>query len=364
MTMTDSANQNTAPAAPPAEPAVPASNRIRVQVEDALTMLKFAVETGFKTKDDRRIPPEVISTIQTIAAKLGFLDDPESWDTGGENTNAITVSEWVRFELAYYDLADALSPITAETLQNTERTSYDVEWSSEADSNWRDRLGRFSRNIGYLLLGYSPAQRFARALSFTAIGFALFVIVSEWGLTVLGQDGDTKESLQLRTILKLLVPWAYGGLGSCVYLLKSAHYFIYERCFDLRRKSEYFNRILLGTVSGGAIILFANQFVGDEGSVAQLGTAALGFLAGYSTDFLFNTIERVIAALFPKVPPAQTPPPKPSTRSRTDGTDKPAENDTATAPATEGAAPQKRTRARRSRTNTPEPGGGGAAPSQ
>ena len=33
----------------------------------------------------------------------------------------------------------------------------------------------------------------------------------------------------------------------------------------------------------------------------QLSSAALGFLAGYNTDFLFSTIERVMAALLPKV---------------------------------------------------------------
>jgi hypothetical protein len=114
-------------------------------------------------------------------------------------------------------------------------------------------------------------------------------------------------------LVQLLIPWAYGGLGSCVYLLRSAHSFIHQRTFDLRRKPEYFNRILLGTIAGGAIILFVNQIMGEEGTVVQLSSAALGFLAGYSTDFLFNTIERIISALFPKVTPTETTrtPPRP-----------------------------------------------------
>src|SRR5258705_11987020 len=33
--------------------------------------------------------------------------------------------------------------------------------------------------------------------------------------------------------------------------------------------------------------------VADDGTVLHLSSAALGFVAGYSTDFLFNTIERV-----------------------------------------------------------------------
>jgi hypothetical protein len=103
-----------------------------------------------------------------------------------------------------------------------------------------------------------------------------------------------------KNILQSLLPWAYGALGSCAYLLRSAHYFIYQRSFDLRRKPEYFNRVLLGAISGGAIILFVNYLVDDGGTVLHLSSAALGFVAGYSTDFLFNTIERVVAAIFPK----------------------------------------------------------------
>ena len=46
-------------------------------------------------------------------------------------------------------------------------------------------------------------------------------------------------------------------VGACAYMLRSAHYFIYQRSFDTRRTPEYFNRILLGAISGGAIILFS-----------------------------------------------------------------------------------------------------------
>jgi hypothetical protein len=44
-----------------------------------------------------------------------------------------------------------------------------------------------------------------------------------------------------------------------------------------------------------------SQISGDGGTTIQLSAAALGFLAGYNTDFLFSTIERVMAALLPKV---------------------------------------------------------------
>ena len=44
-----------------------------------------------------------------------------------------------------------------------------------------------------------------------------------------------------------------------------------------------------------------DHLTNDEGQVIQLSSAALGFLAGYNTDFLFTAIERVSAAILPKV---------------------------------------------------------------
>ena len=130
---------------------------------------------------------------------------------------------------------------------------------------------------------------------------AAFVILSGWYLQYKAEVGDT-NSYRGRTIFfELLTPWMYGGLGACVYLLRSAHIYIYQRTFDVRRKPEYFNRILLGAIAGGAIILFANNVAGDDGTVIQLGSAALGFLAGYNTDLLFSAMERISGALLPKL---------------------------------------------------------------
>jgi hypothetical protein len=266
--------------------------RIKSAARDALLLLDYAVASGFTTEDGRSVPDDVISIIQTTAAKLGPLD--RSSKSSGDET--ISAAEWVGFELAYYRLASLMRPITAETLRNTEGTS-DGDDSIAVQSRLWDGVLTL-RNV---LFGFSPAQRFTRGLWIVAIAFALFVVASEWYLVLTAHEGDQIKVIFWRSIVELLVPWAYGGLGSCVYLLKSAHVFIHQRTFDLRRKPEYFNRILLGTIAGGAIILFVNQIIGDDGGVVRLSSAALGFLAGYSTEFLFNTIERVISAILPKV---------------------------------------------------------------
>lgn len=246
-------------------------------VADALMMLDYAVGAGVKSADGHPIAQDIITKIEGTATKLGMLDGKPA------DTAALSADDWANFDLAYYDLATALAPVTAETLHNT---------AGEAPGN---------RSFAGMILGDSPALRYTRGLLFTAILLACVVILSNWYLSIIAVNPNTNAHLWDRTLLELLTPWMYGGLGACVYLLRSAHMYTYQRTFDVRRKPEYTNRIILGAIAGGAIIIFANNIAGDDGTVIQLGSAALGFLAGYNTDLLFTAMERVIGALLPKI---------------------------------------------------------------
>jgi len=257
------------------------SEYARQQIQDALALSTYAVSAGVRSSTGEVFAFDDIGAIQDTAARLGMFDPSAA--TRRPSSAGVTPAEWIAFEHAYYRLAVKLSPVTAETLAATDATNADGKIS------FSDRL-----------LGYSPALRFTRWFSVTAMVVAAFVVISECRIAVLGQESDTSIFLWERKILESLLPWAYGALGSCAYLLRSAHYYIYQRSFDLRRKPEYFNRVLLGAISGGAIILFVNYLVDDGGTTLHLSSAALGFVAGYSTDFLFNTIERIVAAVFPK----------------------------------------------------------------
>jgi len=57
--------------------------------------------------------------------------------------------------------------------------------------------------------------------------------------------------------------------------------------------------MLLGAVSGGTVLLFT-EYLNAAWGKTTLSGAALAFLAGYSNDFLFNFIERVVGAVMPK----------------------------------------------------------------
>lgn len=267
---------------------VDAASRVRQQVEDALELSRYVVATGQTDEDGRPFTLGDIEIIQGTAVSFGLLDVKPSAAAGAAVANPIDTAAWNAFEGAYYRLAIATHPVTAETLRNTRYSAGAGQTHSEfLSGKWR---------------AASPAQRFTWKLWAATVGFAAFVLLTEAIIDWLGGSGDLSGYRKIvRDLLQALQPWAYGGLGACAYLLRQGHYYIYARSFDLRRTPEYFNRILLGALSGGAIILFSDYLMTQDDSVSHIGSTALGFIAGYSSDFLFNTIERIITAIFPKV---------------------------------------------------------------
>jgi hypothetical protein len=260
------------------------SEYARDQLQDALALCRYAVSNGLQLANGDPLPMDAVAVIQMTAANLGVLKEHE--EATPPVGLSISTGDWVAFEQAYYRLAVLTSPVTAETLAATRAT--------------RPGPGE-PYTLRNRFLGYSPAVRFTSVFAWGAIAIAAFVVIGECLVYYWGLEPDTTKHAWQRNLVQTLLPWTYGALGSCAYLLRSAHYFIHQRCFDLRRKPEYFNRVLLGAISGGAIILFVDYLVNDDdGTVLHLSSAAFGFIAGYSTDFLFNTIERVVAAIFPK----------------------------------------------------------------
>jgi hypothetical protein len=268
---------------------VDAASRVRQQVEDALELSRFVIETGVTDADGQPLAFADIETIQNTAATLGIIQIDS-----GAAAQTLGKADWAAFEQAYYRLAIATAPVTAETLRNTR---YVAGAGGKAAGEGIFTLS----SIVNLIRGYSPAQTFTRSLWLVTILVALLAMVAEWRINALGMKADAESVKVSKDLWQWVQPWAYGALGSCAYLLRSGHYYIYARSFDLRRKPEYFNRILLGAISGGAIILFMDYLSSQDDSMTHIGSTALGFVAGYSTDFLFNTIQRIVTAIFPKV---------------------------------------------------------------
>lgn len=239
-------------------------------VSKATELLDFAISEG-KQIDDR------------VVEKIVKAQDSA---TNGPFPPAEARAE---FQETYRDLALALAPVTAGSLRAT------------SDEHGRKAFLVAPRPI-------SEAKLWSRKLWAWTIVFIVVALFIGSLRDVLQQfypmDEETQGGLRFLHITSLvlgsLVPFIYGAIGALTYLLRSCHQLIHERSFNPAYIPEYYNRILLGIVSGGAIVLFIQQITTDSG-VVTIGAATLGFLAGYNTDFLFTTIEKVSAALLPKV---------------------------------------------------------------
>jgi hypothetical protein len=102
------------------------------------------------------------------------------------------------------------------------------------------------------------------------------------------------------------VPFTYGTLGACALALRTVEKQFRDRVFDPRRVPQQKNRIVLGTLSGGVIVIFVKAGEGSTLGV-ELTAAALGFLAGYSSDLLFEVVDRILHSILPRELPGNAP---------------------------------------------------------
>jgi hypothetical protein len=254
-----------------------ALDALKNEVADAKRLLDFAVANAKLVTD----------------ALIGGIKKAEPW-LEWQGAVLPPDPERTAFEQAYRDLALALAPVTAATLKATSDDPSD----GVRPFPW-----------GALNARLSIAKLWSRKLWTITVITAVFILLSENVTRVLGEffpaDQETVAAglkWQIAAIvLQSLEPFAYGALGALANLLRSAHTFIYERTFNKLRIPEYYNRLLLGMISGGAIKLFITGTPDEEGAVVELSAAALAFIAGYNNDFLFSAIERISAAILPKV---------------------------------------------------------------
>lgn len=252
------------------------------EVADAILMLDYLVTTGVTASDGRSFDDNLIAVIKLAQDAV----------VRGELPDAKPRAE---FEKAYRDLAKFLAPVTAVSLRAT----------STAPAHT-------SRNLLTLWRPRPEAMIWSRKLWLLTLVVMVLVIAGSYlefvhGPIKAAATYDATYRLQkwqgLQALLQLLVPFTYGALGACVYLLKSSHYYIYTRQFDPLRVPEYYNRMILGAISGGMMAILVEQIGDGENASATviISARALGFLAGYNTDLLFSAIERISQALLPKI---------------------------------------------------------------
>lgn len=223
-----------------------------------------------------------------IGSSRTVIVDPADIETLHAMTLTATLDQALAADRARFDdamrrVTRALSPVTIQSLKDTDDRLRSKPWW------WVKPVYR--------------AKRLTIALMFFSFLFVGAAIFGEIWVRYLGKAAIQPDPcLKLMSYaIEVMTPFTYGALGAAVYLLRWLHVHLYERTFDRRRGPEYINRVILGSIAGGAIVMFVDQFVDDKGKVVALSAAALGFLAGYNTDLLFSAIERITSAILPKI---------------------------------------------------------------
>jgi hypothetical protein len=104
---------------------------------------------------------------------------------------------------------------------------------------------------------------------------------------------ETKARFALRSIQSYLLPFLYGFLGTCVFILRNLASEIKARSFCT--EVQYRLRMPLGALAGVAIAWFITP-ESSPAIVKSLSPLALAFLAGYSVEVLFTVMDRFMSA--------------------------------------------------------------------
>jgi len=252
------------------------------EARQALALLQFAINSG-KDVDD-----EVIEALNRSAITL-------------MNGPVVTIGDCVAFEKAYRNLLDVTDPVTFLTLSASDANYGGREWGGTTASRWSTLLWALTIVLALYIVVQEGEE----------LNLAKFSPLNEESSSALI---NRHENLAMR---QMFLPYFYGALGALTYLLRRCHSLIHFRTFDPLRRGEYLNRILLGAVSGGMILLFIDPESLDLSKATRVTGVALAFLTGYNCDFLFTTLERIAAAILPKIGGEGKPPPSTSTSAVT-----------------------------------------------
>lgn len=240
-------------------------------LQDVLRLAAFAVETG-------RLPDQVsLGELNRLRTQLGADDI------------ALTDEEMNRLGTYYILLQTELTPVTAVSLAATDCRAVKDCMNTEAGWHAR-RLWILAFFVVALIATFNLVQYFYEFYpQFDATGWA------NWA------KFNSEEFIAMTLFYRLTfyaTPFLYGALGACVHIMRVTERHLRMRTFDPRRIPQHRNRVVLGTLSGGIIVLFLTIGEGTTSSV-QLTAAAAGFLAGYSVDFLFAILDRILGVIVP-----------------------------------------------------------------
>jgi len=240
------------------------NSQISILLNDVMCLARFALETG-------QVPKQV-----QLASLYGM------WARKMEQSIELTPAEVSQLTFYYQHLEAQLSPVSAASLAATDCQGYRDCLQTEA--------------------GYHTRRLWILAFFVVALIVALNLFQYGYEFYSLDMAKSWTDGLVVFTFgywaAVHMTPFTYGALGACVYVLRVTEQRLQNRTFDPKCIPQHRNRLVLGTLSGGVIVLFIKA--GEASTIGvELTAAALGFLAGYSIEFLFTVLDRLILALSP-----------------------------------------------------------------
>jgi hypothetical protein len=222
-------------------------------------LLEFAAESG------KLDPPNLAIEVKKLK-KVLFYSHPNTL------TQEVLCETEARLEELYAILAELVNPVTVLTLRTTSE-----EYAVQRSSRW-----------GSVFFGASSVGRnFFRQLFWIAM-----LLVSLISLRKL--IGGPEDSLAF------VDPFLYGALGALIYLYKDLTKLYINRTLHPKKLSTNWLRLFMGALTGALIVNLFGQFFDSASADMGVSKVAIGFLAGYSVEFFYRSLDRIIEIITPK----------------------------------------------------------------
>jgi hypothetical protein len=225
-------------------------------------LLEFAVESG------KLEPPELAVEVKQLKQILFYTPIEDL------NTEEICQAE-AKLEQYFTKIAQLISPVSLLTLRATNE-NYKI-----ARPWWKT----------FFLGSGSAGRNFFRQLFWVAVVLISLMFLRQY--MTIGEESKHSE------FLKFIDPFLYGALGALIYLYKSLTERYINRTLHPKELYTQWLRLFMGALVGGLLVNLLDILPNNDIVNNAVSAIVIGFLAGYSVEFFYNTLDKAINAITP-----------------------------------------------------------------
>lgn len=244
---------------------------------DLEELLEFAVESG-------KLHPKSLATEIKALKEVFYYPLPADF-----TINELCQAE-AKLERLYASIMELITPVTLDTLHATS-DKYPVQ-----------------RNI---ITGMFKGRKCIGRNFFHQVAWVFVILI--FIITAKNTIDAQYHDFMWFQLLTMLEPFAYGALGALIQLSKNITDLYAERTLNPDRLATNWLRVFMGAMAGWLMVFTFKVSMLEGGTDViggiSLGAGAVGLLAGYSIEFFYRVLDRLIAAVLPGKVEQHTPPP-------------------------------------------------------